>query len=386
MKKNIGLLLIIILEVVSFLFCDAEKEQQVRPIQFRELSGLPEDTTFQKGPYLMNTKSDRVTIMWETVVAGNSIVYYGETPEYGNQITDQNEVTLHEITIDGLDPETIYHYKVQTGDQSTIDLTFMTAIKNNSSFRFTVFGDTQDHPEISSSLVEQMISLNPFFVLHCGDIVGDGLVYEEWQEQFANPNRQLAHYIPYFMAIGNHERNSDWFYQFVSYPNTENNFSFTYGNAYFLVLDTNDGGLRLMMGEPLSWLQDQLDSTACQNATWRIAIHHQPAWTEGWGTSCNYDGESWIRELLVPLLEEADFDLVFNGHTHGYERGEKNGIHYIISGGGGGSLDVHCQEYDHITVAQYIHHFLQVDILGKTLELKAIDENDQVFDSLILVK
>ena len=38
---------------------------------------------------------------------------------------------------------------------------------------------------------------------------------------------------------------------------------------------------------------------------------------------------------LVPLFEQYGVDVVFNGHDHHYERSYKDGVYYIVTGGGG---------------------------------------------------
>ena len=74
--------------------------------------------------------------------------------------------------------------------------------------------------------------------------------------------------------------------------------------------------------------------------------------------------------------------MVFNGHMHGYERGQLNGIHYVTSGGGGGNLDSSKpNNWAHITVQNFIHHYLIVNINGMNVEVTAIDENDNIVDN-----
>ena len=41
-----------------------------------------------------------------------------------------------------------------------------------------------------------------------------------------------------------------------------------------------------------------------------------------------------LRSTLVPLLEKYHVDICFSGHTHEYERGNLNHVHYVITGGG----------------------------------------------------
>ena len=44
-----------------------------------------------------------------------------------------------------------------------------------------------------------------------------------------------------------------------------------------------------------------------------------------------------MRTSLVPLFEKYKVDFVLNGHSHCYQRGELNGVKYVISGGAGAS-------------------------------------------------
>ena len=101
---------------------------------------------------------------------------------------------------------------------------------------------------------------------------------------------------------------------------------------------------------------------------------------------CDYDGDVDVREYLVPLMETYGVDVVFNGHTHGYERGELNGVYYIIAGGGGGGLDYFCQDWPHVAVSQYIHHYVTVDIDGASLTLEAHRTDGSIFDTFSVLK
>jgi acid phosphatase type 7 len=40
----------------------------------------------------------------------------------------------------------------------------------------------------------------------------------------------------------------------------------------------------------------------------------------------------------VPILKKHKVDLVLSGHDHLYQRGERDGVRYIVTGGGGASL------------------------------------------------
>src|SRR5215475_10056281 len=69
------------------------------------------------------------TISWSTNRPADSLVEYGLTTSYGNQISLKTMVTSHQLTLIGLTSNKLYHYRVKsiydTGNLSTSgDLTF----------------------------------------------------------------------------------------------------------------------------------------------------------------------------------------------------------------------------------------------------------------------
>lgn len=63
-------------------------------------------------PYESNMTNSSITFAWQTNVAGSTTVKYGKTTAYGSTVTDTNNVTLHQITIDGLSPATMYNVQL----------------------------------------------------------------------------------------------------------------------------------------------------------------------------------------------------------------------------------------------------------------------------------
>jgi hypothetical protein len=45
-----------------------------------------------------------------------------------------------------------------------------------------------------------------------------------------------------------------------------------------------------------------------------------------------------IRDLFLPVLKAAGVQLILNGHDHGYQHMKKDGVDYIVTGGGGAKL------------------------------------------------
>jgi hypothetical protein len=63
----------------------------------------------------------------------------------------------------------------------------------------------------------------------------------------------------------------------------------------------------------------------------------------------------------------------FFGHDHNYQHYLKNGIHYLIAGGGGAPLyDVDKPPQDILQKVERIENFVKVSVDGKTAHFQAI--------------
>jgi hypothetical protein len=65
-----------------------------------------------------NLSSVGATISWKTNRPANSQVEYGFTTSYGNSMSIKTMETNHSLTLIGLSPETLYHYKVKSQDEA----------------------------------------------------------------------------------------------------------------------------------------------------------------------------------------------------------------------------------------------------------------------------
>jgi predicted phosphodiesterase len=335
------------------------------------------------GPYLQNVTQTSITIMWETRRAVRSRVDYGATPAYGRHAAWAQPAMIHEFTITGLQPDTRYHYRVTSGGASTEDATFETAVRPETPFRFAVWGDSQANPAVFRRVARAIAAAQPRLAVSVGDLVDDGDDHAQWQSQFFDPGAALLRAAPYYSVMGNHEHNAHWYYDYASRPGPKNYYAFSYGNARFVVLDTNQD---YQPDSPqYQWLVDELTSDAARGAEWRFVFFHQPPYCED-ALNFAYEGEPGVRRWLVPLFEEHHVDVVFNGHTHDYERGFLRGVYYIITGGGGGSLHPWVRDVPHIALSRLAHHFCTVDVAGPTLTLRAVTPGGEVLDRLVVRK
>ncbi len=83
------------------------------------------------GPKASGIDHQGATITWATDESATSIVKYGTTTAYADSVTDGAYVKSHSLTLGGLNPVTLYHYKVYSADEagnrvSSSDRTFTT--------------------------------------------------------------------------------------------------------------------------------------------------------------------------------------------------------------------------------------------------------------------
>ncbi len=94
------------------------------------------------------------------------------------------------------------------------------------------------------------------------------------------------------------------------YPNMAN-YSFDYGDAHFLCLDSNhyvDPSAPALQ----AWIASDLKET---NALWKFVVYHHPAFNAG----AKHYQEQQMR-VLSPLLETHGVDFCLHGHEHVYQR------------------------------------------------------------------
>ncbi|MCB9478028.1 MAG: metallophosphoesterase family protein, partial [Deltaproteobacteria bacterium] len=354
-----------------------DDDDDVVPVECDEVS-------FVRGPYLQDVTQETIRVMWRTDAAGNSVVEYDEDETLDERVVDNELTDKHDLQLTGLAPGTSYNYRADSCGVKSSTADFSTAPVWGTPFKFAVIGDTQDHPEVHTQVAAAALDWRPNILLHVGDLVGDGWRKGDYDTEYFTPAADLLQRTTVFPSVGNHDANSPYYFDSFHYPGNGKwgYYSFTYSNVFFIALNTT--WLYYPGSHQYRWLIEQLESDAAADADWVIVYAHHPPYCEGWE---GYDGEWMVRQFLVPVFEDYGIDFYFSGHTHDYERGNLNGVNYIISGGGGGSLDdVQVRDYEHVTVWAGVHHFTGVTVDGKTLTLKAYDLDDKEIDSYTITK
>ncbi len=360
----------------------------------------PAGQRFVVFPYLQYATRDSITVMWETASPGTSVVRYGST-SLTRTAEGAKDVTMHEVTLTGLDRGVPHVYEVATegkdGKLTSPLLTFQTAVGPDEAFSFALIGDTQKNPKVTQKIATLAWQRRPNFVVHLGDVVDNGRDKKEWTDELFGPCKELFARVPVFPCIGNHEKNHAHYYQYFSLPAPEYHYRYTYGNADFFSLDTNK---KVGPGtEQYRWLDAEL---AKSSAKWKFVYHHHPVWTSDdddygntWKGARSTQGDRNARALAA-LYEKHGVDMVFNGHIHVYERtwpvregkvDRARGITYLTSGGGGGRLENFAPVPTFFKAqCRSDYHFCHVTIHGGQFSLRAFDHQGMLFDTLDIEK
>ena len=138
----------------------------------------------------------------------------------------------------------------------------------------------------------------------------------------------------------------------------------------------------------VEWLKADLESN--QDATWKFVVFHVPPFTAGG----NYysTGRLELKELLVPIFQQYNVDMVFSGHDHNYERSfpigsktDNNAITYIVCGNGGTPLR-YVSPREWTLYCERVFGFTMINIDGSRLHLQSISIDDKVIDEFRLDK
>jgi predicted phosphodiesterase len=263
-----------------------------------------------------------------------------------------------------------------------------------------VFGDSGQQTQGQVDVAARIAFERPSFVLHLGDIAYSEGTFEEFQTHYFDYYRGIMSRVPFFATPGNHEYTlgdakaylavHGLPSQTVPHSDRGRYYSFDWGNAHFVSLDSNLPLIKAVEedGPMLRWLEHDLNAT---RQFWRIVFFHHPPYAVG--PNENQVLSAMARESIVPILERYGVQVVLNGHEHSYQRSQSlragattnpgEGTVYITSGGGGGEL-YPVWTTPQISVAQSDFHYLRVGVNDGELTLKAINGGGTILDTFNL--
>ncbi|HEY9141035.1 MAG TPA: metallophosphoesterase, partial [Bryobacteraceae bacterium] len=183
------------------------------------------------GPLVVNVTARTATVVW--IVQSDEAVM--KTAD-GSDV--HNEPVLHaeSVRFTSLKAGTSYEYQVP--DSPELKGSFKTALAGEGPFEFVVYGDTRTRHEVHRKVIAAVLQhSHPDFVVQTGDLVNDGGDPAVWPI-FFDIERDLLRQVAYYPALGNHERHS---HNYTDFMQAAPYYSFDWGNAHFAILDTDLG-------------------------------------------------------------------------------------------------------------------------------------------------
>ena len=266
--------------------------------------------------------------------------YATNTFQYTNtfNVTDY----CHQAVLKDLDFATEYSYRVgdADADQWSAIATFTTRKEVVDDFTFVNVTDTQSKNNISEAYtymrkaLEGAYSLtDPAFILHGGDFVETSSLLNQWRNML-NGNEDILMKTPLMMVCGNHDstyKAADYVqmrhFNYGVDPTSMNSiigiyYSFDYGNAHFIVLNSNSTSKRTdgtdddasIDKAQYEWLKADLEANTQE---WTFVALHHPLYAPA---GKNNDEKPFLQAQLLKLFNDNHVDMVIQAHEHLYMR------------------------------------------------------------------
>ncbi|MBQ4127965.1 MAG: metallophosphoesterase family protein [Alistipes sp.] len=327
-------------------------------------SAAQQNYSVNHGPYLQGLCYDGVIVVFTTSHKGFSKVEIRKRGQSEVRVCDSRKDGLimannthNVIRIDGLEPATDYEYrivstkvedfqpyKVTFGESiSTPWYEFRTFDPKAREFNFVVLNDIHD----DARKCDKLLSMQPMDKANMVFYVGDIMSY------FSSPDQPYTSFIdvsvnrfakhkPFAVVRGNHETRgylARTYDQFIHNTRDGKYYGFyTFGSTAVVMLDCGEDKpdthpvyagfvafdeYRL---EQIEWLKGVLKSKEFRRAKNRIVLLHIPPAVEAMKQQdekavkdmLEWHGNVHWGQILLPLLNKADIDLMISAHQHSF--------------------------------------------------------------------
>lgn len=351
------------------------------------------------------TPLKEVAVLWINTSAGDSIKWgYSEYLENGSFAATSklyksrfvNGFTFHEIMPDITIMYAIYDsYK---GSWSQL-MKYKTPQGQGASFKFTALGDSRTYWDKWKAVADNVLATD--FAIFMGDIVTAGGDTADWDNWFKYGEQYLANNQIYH-CVGNHELRGDAsaenYKNLFAFPSAllgnELYYSFEYNQALFICLDSERPSDTIQY----KWLIEKLKTVG--NYRWTFVWFHRPFFTyPSHIGEMNAYFETWWK-----AFDDYGVDVVFNGHTHNYQRSvpinlnvvkdsnvasygncSKQGRCQIVTGGAG-APPVGVGKGWFIEQTYNGNHFVNIEVFPDSLLIKTLTPEHFVIDSFSIVR
>lgn len=363
---------------------------------------------FTRGPFVQNASTNAIDVIWHTPLPSDSAVEFGTNTALGTVVRNAARVTEHVLRLEELQPDTTYYYRVRGSDgaiEVVSPIASFRTLKMSGPIQFVVLGDSGSGYSAQLQIANVMRQANPDLVLHAGDVIYPSFTTSLVDIRCLSIYRPQMKSTPFYFTIGNHDLYAGPKHYLNAFSLPTNNvplemhsaagtspehyYSFDHGDAHFTVLFVPYiNQYQLEIGDTqYRWFTNDLATTTKQ---WKFLLFHVPMDTSSLHRFDDYNRNGvWdgleIKRAILPEAARHGVQLVFAGHDHVYERfNPTNGVHGIVTGGGGIGLYGLSQLDAASAFFWSRHNCVRVTIDGDTLEAEALGLDGQAFDSMTI--
>jgi Icc-related predicted phosphoesterase len=248
-------------------------------------------------------------------------------------------------------------------------------------FSFVAFGDTRftdpantkdTNPEVRQEIVRAIADAHPDFISFGGDITLNGYNPDDWKVYDRETAIWRERKLVVYPVLGNHELHVDprrgLENYFARFPMLQKNrfYSVHSANTLLVILDSELDETTGAQGE---FLRDQFSHVPADADFIFVALHHPPV-TSAADKKIGRVGSAALpaEQRLAAYLEEEQKTLrprivVFSSHVHNYERHERAGVTYFVTGGGGANARIITRASDDPFQSKEInYHYILVEV------------------------
>jgi hypothetical protein len=248
--------------------------------------------------------------------------------------------------------------------------------------RFTDPENTKvTNPKVRRWLVQKIAEEHPDAILMSGDVPYSGDVVNDYAVYKSETEIWRDEHLHVYPALGNHEFHGDpqqalehWWNAFPQMRDRRW-YSVKLGKDIYTIALDSDTSLAKGSNQ-LNWLNAQLMNLPKTTRFVFISLHHPPV--ADFQTRINVShnprpNEITLRDDLEALAPQVKAKIIVSaGHIHNYERFSRNGVTFLVSGGGAASpVQVERAPEDLYQDNEFPnYHFVEFVLNGNTIEGK----------------